>query len=272
MPKHKSKPNKPNAGQATHKEKPPVVPVPTDTTEKTHTPADGEHPQKGMVKMTFKTRLLWFWRTVKTHTTANRVMAAFTIVIAVTAIEQGCVYYLQLTEMRIGQRPWLKIKFLPLKMAVNTSLCAPVTMLNTGKTPAKHIEGMMVVRNVPISDPIDFRHPPISDTATIQNPPLGVFAIARIGVIFPDDPVPFESCLMEANAKAIDTPMTWTDAMQSRFDLGSTYVDVHGEFNYDDASGRQHWTRFCFVTVGNGMATPLQIARSCIAYSNVDEN
>jgi hypothetical protein len=163
MSKCKGKPDKATPNQPPRKERHPIASVPPHTAvEKADTSTSNGETKKELVEMPLKARLLWLGRTINTHTTANGIMAFFTIIIAVVGGEQACIYQSQLTEMRIGQRPWLKVKFQPLKMAIGGQVCAGVVLTNTGKTPAKHIEGMTVVREVPITDPIDFNHPPIS--------------------------------------------------------------------------------------------------------------
>jgi hypothetical protein len=93
-----------------------------------------------------------------------------------------------------------------------------------------------------------------------------------MGAIFPDDPLPLNDfCLLDVD-KPGGVPQTWTEPQQRRFDQGETYIDTHGEFIYDDAAGRQHWTRFCYVSIALGKAADLIVSRSCAAYNSIDEN
>src|SRR5579859_414618 len=82
---------------------------------------------------------------------ANAVIAVFTIVIAVIAGIQACIYNSQLNWTKIVERPWIVVKFTPFSGPIlNAKLPAPVLIANTGETVATNVEGWVFFRPVPI--------------------------------------------------------------------------------------------------------------------------
>lgn len=250
---------------------PTLAPLGTSS-PKAEIPADNGGNDEESKNMALKTRVARFWNWI----TPNHVMAIFTVVIAVVAFFQWWVYRSQLDWMRIGERPWVAVKFLPIQIAVSEPLCSPLTVADTGRTPAKHIEALIAIRVLPVATPIDFGYPPFPKEAVA---PVGsqwpVFNKFKIGVIFPNDPLPITNLCMLKGIRGGPPPKNdvWTQPMQDQFDRGETYVEAHGKFTYTDAIGTQHWTTFCETKMAvEGKEPSLEVANSCTAYNDVDDN
>lgn len=282
MAKHNGKPNKPQRGTGTAKQTSNALSIPeTKPQPHTETRTADASTKPSEVKPPMPTVRLGLWGTIKPHLTANRAIVFLTLVLAVIGWIQACIYHSQFTEMRIGQRAWLGVKFQApvLLPKVNEIVCSGIVINNTGQTPAKNIVATGVTREVPSTDQIDFRYPPdIKQDGPLPNgTPLGLFTRFRIGSMFRDDPLPISGassfCLMDPTSTLLrQTPLVWTDSMQWRFERGETYIETHAEFRYDDAAGRHHWTRLCDTAMAPGHQPRIDVIRSCVAYNDIDEN
>lgn len=218
-------------------------------------------------------RKAWRRRAIYSWITTDRIMAAFTVLIGIATVLQWEVYRSQLTEMRIGQRPWLKVKFVsPMQLAVNQGVCSQIVMTNTGKTPAKHVRAVVKIKSLDASEAIDFSLPePPSNATPLTPPPVGSYYYMGLGALFPDDPLPAQGfCMIESIQPPKQVP--WTQAMEKAFNAGEIYIETHGQVTYDDSESNPHWTRFCFVNSSPEKPVSVQISRSCAAYNAVDEN
>src|ERR1700690_209408 len=87
----------------------------------------------------------------------NWIMAMFTGVIAAIGIVQASIYSSQLDVMRIDQRSWLGVKFVPMQPALNNYVSVQLLINTIGKTPIKDIRGEFTAKYLGASIPIDFR-------------------------------------------------------------------------------------------------------------------
>src|SRR6266403_233398 len=124
-----------------------------------------------------------------TWMTSDRVMAAFTVVIAVVSFFQWCVFSKQLDEMRIDQRAWLSVKPNWVTPQPNSAIAAPTVVNNVGKTAAKDVHGWVFIQRVPKNAGIDFSNPTYTEKpATKPGEPEPAYLTFQIGVMFPNDP------------------------------------------------------------------------------------
>jgi hypothetical protein len=204
--------------------------------------------------------------------TSNRIMALFTVVIGGIGIIQASIYSSQLDEMRIDQRAWLGIKFVPAQPAPNSPFTWPLTFNNVGKTPAKNIRGMVIIRYLPVDSPIDLRTIEEMRAAGIKQVETTPLWMAfRTGVLFPNDLITNQFTYAQG---MVGKPQknTWDSALQDRYAKGEIYIEMNGRFDYDDAAGNAHWTQICNITTSPGQVIPLETSKACVAHNSIDNN
>jgi hypothetical protein len=192
------------------------------------------------------------------------------VVVGVVAV---CIYGRQLSEMkkttaatqqavadaelnfRRDERAWIGFSFVPgsLTFTVGQPFSVPTLLINTGKTPAKNVEGNIVVGVFERGKPLDFAY----------TPGHANYRIAA-GTIFPNGSITESFQAMRhgeqrAEAIVIDKPML-TELLSS-----DKLVIVHGTITYGDIFGVQHWTRYCRV-----VSNPSLIPDDCVRYNEAD--
>ncbi len=211
------------------------------------------------------------------HGNANAVIAIFTIVIAVIAGIQACIYSSQLTWLRIDERAWPAVKFTPFYgPAVGSKVPAPIITMNTGKTVAKDIKGWVFFRPVPIATPIDLGDYRRAEASSLPSgEPLPAWTKFETGVIFPNDQLPTPQAAIAKTPAGRDKPeaFTWDQPSQDQWIRGDIYLALHGKITYTDAAGNPHWTTFCniFMAAGTGKNVSKDTSDACTAFNTVDD-
>jgi hypothetical protein len=209
---------------------------------------------------------------------ANVVIAVFTIVIAVIAGIQACIYNSQLTWLRIDERAWLAVKFTPFRgPLVGGIVPAPILTMNTGKTVAEDIHGWIFFRPVPIADAIDLSdYKKVEASSLPTGEPIPAWGKFGTGVIFPNDPVYLPQIAIAKTPVGKTTPVefVWDQPSQDQWLRGDTYLALHGKFTYKDAAGNPHWTTFCntFIAPGSGKTVSADTDKRCVEYNAVDND
>lgn len=222
--------------------------------------------------MAIKARLSWCLRKI----TANRIVAAFTVVIAFATILQWRIYKNQLDEMRIDQRAWFAVEFTAFPPpTTGAQVPVPLLAMNIGKTVAKNVDGWVFFRPVPISTAIDLTEPStIKPSALPAGEPIPAWIKMETGVVYPNNPVSFPQVVMVRTPvlRNAPEPVIWDSQLQNQWTLGEIYLALHGKFSYDDAAGNPHWTTFCstFVASGSGKNVSLDTGQRCAKFNAVD--
>lgn len=209
---------------------------------------------------------------------SNIVMAVFTGVIALATIVQVCIYSAQLDEMRVDQRAWLAVKFIPFSgPVVGSTVPAPLFVVNVGKTVAKDIRGWIFFRPVPIGTAIDLgEYKKVESSSLPTGEPIPAWSKFQTGVIFPGDPVFMLQAGIARTPVGRSTPEAtiWDGPLQEQWVRGDVYLALHGKFTYTDAAGNPHWTTFCstFVAPGSGKNVSSDTSDRCVSYNTVDNN
>lgn len=214
-------------------------------------------------KMWWKT--LWEWIRSSSSFT-DWCLTAFTLVLATASIYQFNVMGGQLDVMRKDQRPWLKLTFDNFVTQVGSPIGGNLHMVNSGKTPAKKLEGKFAIEKVKNGEQprLDFGNTWVTFTG---------------GALFPND----------AQAQAINMQQTvygpsgpfyeaaslsqtdWDDYVQGRI-----FFVAYGSISYFDFFRVQHWTKYCvFLSAPESPAivVPRQFtAHNCTDYNDVDDN
>jgi len=218
-------------------------------------------------------RIASYARTFFAWWTSNRIMALFTVVIAGIGTIQARIYSSQLDEMRIDQRAWLGVKFVPVQPTLNSPFTWPLIINNSGKTPAKNIRGMVIIRYLPVDAPIDFRtieEMRAAGVKQIQTTPLWMRFVT--GVLFPNDPTTVNQFTYAQGLANKSQKDIWDSALQDQYAKGEIYIEMNGRFDYDDAAGNSHWTQICNILTAPGQVVPLETSKACVAHSNIDDN
>jgi hypothetical protein len=160
-------------------------------------------------------------------------------------------------NFRRDERAWMGFSFVPgtITFTVGKSFFVPTLLINTGKTPAKNVEGNIVVGIFERGKPLDFAY-----TSGHTN-----YRIAA-GTIFPNGSITesFQAIRhgeTSAEAIVIDKPLLGELLNSTKL------VIVHGKVTYEDIFGVQHWTRYCRV-----VSNPSLIPNDCMRYNETDEN
>lgn len=205
--------------------------------------------------------------------TPNRIMALFTVIIAGIGTIQACIYSSQLDEMRIDQRAWLGVKFTPVQPTPNIPFTWPLIINNSGKTPAKNIRAMVIIRYLPVATPIDFRtieEMRAAGIKQIESTPL--WMAFRTGVLFPNDPTTVSQFTYAQGMANKPVKDIWDSTLQDQYAKGEIYIEMNGRFDYDDAAGNAHWTQICNILTFPGQTVPLETSKACVAHNNIDNN
>jgi len=243
----------------------------SDQVKKPHSQA-AENEREDDINMPAKTIREWI------RGNSNVIIALFTIIIALIAGIQACIYKSQLDWIAIDERAWLAVKFTPFGgPVVGNRLPAPILAVNVGKTVAKNIEGWVSFGPVPISVPLDLSdYKRVEPSSLPEGEPIPAWARFQTGVIFPNDPVPIPQIAFASTpaGKHIPEATMWDQARQDEWLRGDIYIALHGKFSYEDAAGNKHWTTFCniFMAPGTGKNVSRDSFDRCIAYNTVDDN
>jgi hypothetical protein len=188
-------------------------------------------------------------------------IAAFTAVLAGTAIYQFIIMGGQLDAMRKDERAWIAVAVQgnP-SFAIDAAPSATLTITDTGKTPATHLVGDFYVELIP-----DGQNPHFE----AQIPHFKMFS----GIAIPNAPqlvVPSRQKLRLGGKpdEMEEDPLTKDD--KTALDSGSLWRAVHGTVWYEDVFGTRHWIRFCFWT-GLKLGKTYS-SGGCAAYNATDDN
>ena len=187
--------------------------------------------------------------------------ATGTIMLAIFGIPSFVFLYLQLKEsheaMIEDQRAWVSVALPASFPLTGTSIPVTTQITNSGKTPARAVEGDVV--------------------ATVLNkgeePALGDFSVGHphnrlyVGVVFPGAPIPITIALIHYGPKKGETIVP-DDALRQDIANGNRFILFYGRLTYHDVFGIQHWTQFC---TGSGSAMQDNL-KKCISYNDVDSN
>jgi hypothetical protein len=188
----------------------------------------------------------------------NRTLESAAVFISVlallAALAQAC---LMRKAMRVDQRAWVSVPF-PTAYPLNGTFIPAVTQItNSGKTPAKDVEGDVIATVLNKGDKLEFDF-------SVGHPHNRVLAG---GVIFPSAPVPTTIPLVNYGPKMAETIVP-DDALRQDIAKGNRFIIFYGRITYHDVFGIEHWTQFCTgfgSAIGDGI-------KDCIKYNDVDQN
>jgi hypothetical protein len=136
--------------------------------------------------------------------------------------------------------------------------------VNTGKTPAYKLQGVVVVNLLKKTEQPDFNYE------------AGVHPRYSVdgGTAIPNSPNDFTWPILPAFVPQGQPiiPIVVNDSIKKGMQNGNLYIVVYGRITYDDVFGVGHWLQFCSYA-HNAAGVPEQAtADACGPYNDVDKN
>ena len=153
----------------------------------------------------------------------------------------------------VDQRAWVSVvvpNSFPLE---GSSIPASIQIANTGKTPAKDVEGEIVATVLKKGEEPSF------DFST-GHPHNKLYA----GAIFPNAPINTTITVVRYGSEAPETIVP-TPELRQQIANGESFIIFYGKITYVDVFGASHSTAFC---TGSGSA--MGGLRKCLSYNDVD--
>jgi hypothetical protein len=139
------------------------------------------------------------------------------------------------------------------KVLSGVRLIAPVTVVNTGKTPAHDVEGVVYVQPLNNNAAPPFNYHPLGDVSGLGLP-------FRVGLMFPNMPKPFEIPGGKIGPKFLQ-------------ELGTTkWVALYGQITYSDIFDHPHWIHFCSARPIAVTKQTLDARTECRNYNDTDRS
>jgi hypothetical protein len=154
----------------------------------------------------------------------------------------------------VDQRAWVNV-VVPTNFPLDgSSIPASIQIANTGKTPAKHIEGDVVATVLKKGEEPSF------DLST-GHPHNRIYA----GAIFPNAPINTSATVVRYGPQTAETIVP-TPVLRQEITNGESLIIFYGRITYSDIFGTSHWTSFCTAS-GSAMGD----LKKCISYNDVDD-
>lgn len=160
-------------------------------------------------------------------------------------------------NFRTDERAWLGLSFTGanIRLTVGQSFFVLVQVINTGKTPAKNVTGMIAIDVIKRGEKIDFSYAPGHANYRIE-----------AGAIFPQGSITesFEAIHHgsdRAEATVITAPLL------AAIMKNQTVAVIHGRIDYSDIFGTKHWTTYCRYVFNPSLISP-----ECTRYNDTDQN
>ncbi|MCU1243714.1 MAG: hypothetical protein JWO71_4440 [Candidatus Acidoferrum typicum] len=167
-------------------------------------------------------------------------------------------------QMRQDQRAWIKIELGPLVTNHNPTAgtvipFVPVTISNTGKSPAKNISGKFVMEKVPNGQSPSLRYDVQGRRVTVGSMWQGT-SLPRV-----------EASIFRINPTSKQYEVRPLSTAENEEILkGKAYLATYARVEYDDVFGIHHWTTACAFSTED---TPgVYKAEACTSYNGVDDN
>jgi len=193
-------------------------------------------------------------------------------------------------ETRIDKRPWLRFEIggqvisdknpndviKSFTLTVGEVPNIPVRFFNFGKTPAEHVQGVVIVEIVPMGKEPNLLHKGKKYNFISSGPVhKKTDAIVRAAIpteastIYPDhySEIPAKRVHVTPDGAVEDFPLTMEEGLSLK--KNESYISFYGQVVYYDIFGFKHWTKFCQSRLPNGASTE---SLKCTEYGRVDSN
>lgn len=166
-------------------------------------------------------------------------------------------------NMRIEQRAWIGVAFHSFNPPKeNEPIVITMVFSNTGKTPAKQVEGFTVVEELPVGNVPNFVY---------GNRAEGHL---RGGMVIPNHAVedPLQSLQFKPSTRQEESLKMSAGDIKAYAD-GRSYIVAHGIISYKDIFGTDHWIKFCSYQLSvPDMGGFRQFLDRCADQNKTDEN
>jgi hypothetical protein len=201
-------------------------------------------------------------------TVSEWTMGILTLAGIVIASLTGLIFYEQLHEMRTDQRAWINLTVGAAKVtkdsAGNASITVPITISNTGKSPAKKVLAEVVVEKVRNGDSPEFIYENRSRTYSVS------------GTLVPNATEEMDASLLKGKlhgtGEADSEPVFLTPFQYQDLTDGTSFLAVYARTSYVDVFDIPHSLRSCFFSKVSAPQPALTSAKACTLYNDVDNN
>lgn len=163
----------------------------------------------------------------------------------------------QLHAQRIDQRAWIKIEHVLEEITENKPLWVKIHVTNTGKTPAKRVDGLFWLQKVASQASPNFASPG------------GAHQASFTGILLPSSPINVRAARFTEQTPDIFNPPNLTKSDVEDIKYGRAYIAIFGKVTYFDIFDIPHWITFCGWEVrANGNYSAME----CAEYNNIDKN
>jgi hypothetical protein len=167
-------------------------------------------------------------------------------------------------QMRQDLRAWVNMETANFRWVENQPLLVIGTLINKGKTPAKHVFGQVVVEKISKGQIPNFIY---------KGQPR---AEPDSGILVPNFPAQLGYQSLRFKTKGRDVPSNMEPLLMSKTDVadireGRAYVAIHGIISYYDIFGIPRWTKFCTYNSGNPQLVQ-DFIKPCTDHNDTDNN
>ena len=180
-----------------------------------------------------------------------------TLFVAIAAVLFAALQWYEMRQaLFIDQRAWVSVvvpNTFPLEGA---SIPASFQIANTGKTPAKSVEGDIIATVLKRGEEPAFDF-------SVGHPHNRLY----VGAVFPNAPINTTITVVRYGPQGSEAIVP-TPELRQEIALGESFIIFYGKLTYVDVFGTSHWTAFC---TGSGVAIQADL-KKCINYNDVDKN
>lgn len=179
-----------------------------------------------------------------------------TLIVAVSAVLfAGLQWYEMRKTLLLDQRPWVSVVGPPNFPLEGAFIPASIQIANTGKTPAKQVQGDIVATVLKKGEEASFdfskghAHDRMYTGAVFPNGLFNItFPVVRYGP--------------QTSETIIPTP-----ELRQEIANRESFIVFYGRITYLDTFGTSHWTSFC-----TGTGSAMGDLKKCVSYNDVDNN
>jgi hypothetical protein len=153
--------------------------------------------------------------------------------------------------MRLDEKAWLIFDTDysdRLKLRKSEEIFVPIQLRDIGKTPARKIDGFVVIEELKTGDAPRFDK--------------SIFIPLRAGIIWPE--FPQNTMAMERTSEK--KPVIATSQKMDQYAKGDLAFAVWGRITYEDIFHESHWTQFCHTI----SSKPSAHSKQCADYNEID--
>jgi len=163
---------------------------------------------------------------------------------------------------RLDERPWMNLSVGQGRLIDGQPLLMPIQLINSGKTPAKNVTGVIVVNLLHKGQEPTFAYETGHPRYAIDG-----------GTAAPNFPANFLWAVLPEHLPPSEElkPVLVARTIQQGIASGDLYIVVHAKVTYSDIFGIEHWMTFCSYAQNSPLTTGPD-ASKCAQYNDADKN